>query len=223
VLIRDDIEVPVLTFETETDVVAVGFFAARQPDSSNIRTWEVAGTAHADTYMMLVGPTDRGTSALDTTHLPPMRSIFGGTVTCELPINSGPQHYVLSAALRRLTRWVQRGRRPPPAPPLSVRPGSPPTIDRDPLGNALGGIRTPQVDVPIAVLSGIGQPLGSACGRFGTTIAFDAATLASLYPNHQSYVEAVNRATKRAIRRGVLLAIDAKAVRRAAASSDIGR
>jgi hypothetical protein len=223
VLIRNDIDVPVLTFETETDVVNIGFFAARQPDGSNIRTWEVAGTAHADTYMMLVGPTDQGTSALDTTHLAPVRSIFAGTVTCELPINAGPQHYVLSAALRRLARWVQSGRRPAPAPPLSVQPGSPPSIDRDPLGNALGGIRTPQVDVPIAVLSGSGQPAGSACSRFGTTLALDAASLASLYPNHRSYVRAVNRATKRAIRRGFLLAIDAKAVRRAAASSDIGR
>jgi Alpha/beta hydrolase domain len=223
VRIRDDIDVPVLTFETETDVVDVGFFAARQPDGANIRTWEVAGTAHADTYMMLVGPTDQGTGALDTTHLPPVRSIFGGTVPCDLPINAGPQHYVLSAALRQLARWVRSGRAPAPAPPLSVQPGFPPSIDRDPLGNALGGIRTPQVDVPIAVLSGIGQPAGSACGRFGTTIAFDAARLASLYPNHRSYVRGVNRATKRAIRRGFLLTIDARAIRRAAAASNIGR
>ena len=63
--IRDDIDVPVLTFQTETDVVAIGFFAARQPDGPNIRTWEVAGTAHADTYMMIAGSTDEGTAALD--------------------------------------------------------------------------------------------------------------------------------------------------------------
>ena len=222
-LIRNDIAVPVLTFQTETDVVAIGFFAARQPDGPNFRTWEVAGTAHVDTYMMVVGPTDQGPSARDTTHLPPVQSILGGTVPCDLPINSGPQHYVLSAALRQLTRWVRSGHAPASTPPLSVRPGFPPTIEHDPLGNAVGGIRTPQIDVPIAVLSGIGQPVGSACGRFGTTIAFDAATLASLYRSHRSYVRAVNRATKRAVRGSVLLAIDAKAVRRAAASSAIGR
>jgi hypothetical protein len=222
-LIRDDVDVPVLTFQTETDVSAVGFLAARQPDGPNIRTWEVAGTAHADTYMMLVGPSDQGRSALDTTHLPPVQSILGGSVTCDLPINAGPQHYVLSAALRRLAGWVRSGREPAPAPPLVVHPGSPPTLERDPLGNALGGIRTPQVDVPVAALSGVGQPVGSPCSRFGTTIAFDAATIASLYPDHGSYVEAVRRATRRAIRRGFLLAIDARAIRRAAASSSIGR
>ena len=222
-LIRNDTDVPVLTFQTETDVVAIGFFAARQPDGPNIRTWEVAGSAHVDTYMSVVGPKDQGPSASDTTHLPPVQSIFGGTVACDLPINSGPQHYVLSAALRRLARWVRSGRSPASPPPLSVRPGLPPIIERDPLGNAVGGIRTPQVDVPIAALSGIGQPAGSACSRFGTTIAFDAATIASLYPDHRSYVSAVNRAAKRAVRRGVLLAIDAKAIRRAATSSSIGR
>jgi hypothetical protein len=173
--------------------------------------------------MALVGPTDQGTAALDTTHLPPVRSIFGGTVACDLPINAGPQHYVLSAALRRLARWVRSGRRPPPTPPLSVQPGSPPSIERDALGNARGGIRTPQIDVPIAVLSGVGQPVGSPCSRFGTTIAFDTATLRSLYPNHRAYVRAVKRAAQRAIRRGVLLTADAKAVRRAAAASDVAR
>jgi hypothetical protein len=223
VRIRDDIDVPVLTFQTETDVAAVGFFAARQPDGPSIRTWEVAGTAHADTYMMVVGPTDEGTAALDTTHLPPVQSIFGGSVVCDLPINAGPQHYVLSAALQQLVRWVRSGRAPAQAPPLSVQPGSPPIIERDALGNALGGFRTPQIDVPIAALSGVGQPVGSACGRFGTTIAFDVATLASLYPDHRSYVDAVNRATKRAVNRGALLAIDARAIRRAAAASGIGR
>jgi hypothetical protein len=222
-LIRDDIDVPVLTFQTETDVVAIGFFAARQPDGPSIRTWEVAGTAHADTYVMFVGPTDQGRSALDTTHLPPVQSIFGGSVTCELPINSGPQHYVLSAALKRLARWVRSARSPASAPPLTVRPGFPPSIERDSLGNALGGIRTPQVEVPIAALSGVGQPVGSACTRFGTTIAFDAATLASLYPSHRFYIRAVDRALKRAIRRGFVLAVDAKAIRRAAAASNVGR
>jgi hypothetical protein len=221
-LIRDDIDVPVLTFETETDVASIGFLAARQPDGRNVRTWEVAGTAHADTYAVVVGSTDQGRAALDTTHLPPVRSILGGAVTCDFPINSGPQHYVLSAALRGLVGWIKSGRAPASAPPLLVDPGFPPLIRRDRLGNALGGIRTPQVDVPIAVVSGTGQTVGGACNRFGTTIALDAATLASLYPDHRSYVAAVNRATKRAVRRGWVLSTDAKAIRQAAAASAIG-
>lgn len=38
VQIRDDVRVPVLTVETETDVTQ--HFHARQPDSAHIRTWE---------------------------------------------------------------------------------------------------------------------------------------------------------------------------------------
>lgn len=222
-LVRDDVDVPVLTFQTETDVVAIGFFAARQPDGPKIRTWEVAGTAHGDTYLTVVGRMDRGPAAADTTHLPPVDSIFDGTFTCDLPINAGPQHYVLSAALRQLVRWVRSGRGPASTPQLSVRAGSLPTLERDPRGNAVGGIRTPQVDVPIAVVSGVGQPDRSPCTRLGTTIAFDAATLASLYPSHRSYVAAVSRAAKQAVNRGVLIAIDARASRRAAAASGVGR
>src|SRR5262249_51476321 len=163
-------------------VVAIGFFAARQPDGPSVRAWEVAGTPPVDTYMMVVGPTDPGPPARDTTPLPPVQTILRGTPACAPPLNSAPPPYPLAAApppLRPLPRWVRRGRAPASTPPLSVRPGFPPTIEHDPLGNAVGGIRTPQIDVPIAVLSGIGQPVGSACSRFGTTIAFDSVTLAS--------------------------------------------
>jgi hypothetical protein len=162
VRIRDDVDVPVLTVVTETDVVAIGFHAARQPDGASHRTWEIAGTAHADTYLMIDGITDEGRAALDTTHRPPVRTVFGGALTCDLPINAGPQHYVLSAAFRRLARWVWTGRAPASMPPLSLRPGAPPAIERDDLGNAVGGVRTPQVDAPVAVLPGIGSAARAA-------------------------------------------------------------
>ncbi|GGN20253.1 hypothetical protein GCM10011578_050660 [Streptomyces fuscichromogenes] len=58
--ISTDLRVPILVFETETDLVKLGYLAARQPDSARFRLWEVAGTAHADTYITPVGPTDTG-------------------------------------------------------------------------------------------------------------------------------------------------------------------
>ncbi len=221
--IRDDIDVPVLTFETETDLITLGFLPARQPDSRHIRLWEVAGTAHADTYLLAVGPDDAGPAAIDTTYLPPVTSIFG-IFNCDRPINSGPQHYVLSAALVRLNRWVRGGRaQGAGAPRLEVMPGTPPTIERDALGNALGGIRTPQVDVPIATLSGLGQTGAAFCGIFGTTVPFDADTLAALYPTHDGYVSAVVRASRRAVHEGFVLKVDGKAIQAAAVASDVGQ
>jgi hypothetical protein len=222
-LIRDDVDVPVLIFETETDLFRLGYFAARQPDGGNVRLWEVAGTAHDDAYGLSVGPGDTGVGALDTTYLAPVTSIFG-VIMCDQPINAGPQHYVLNAALHRLDQWVRKGRirGGPHSPRLQVS-GDPAAIARDARGNALGGIRTPQVDVPIAALSGLGQSGGGFCGLFGTTTPFDAATLATLYPSHARYVAAVGKAARRAVRAGFLIGVDAKAITAAAKASTIGK
>jgi Alpha/beta hydrolase domain len=131
---------------------------------------------------------------------------------------------VLSAALDGLTTWVKRGRiRGRSAPRLDVVTGPPPSITRDARGNALGGIRTPQLDVPIATLSGLGQPPGGFCAIFGTTVPFDAATLSTLYPSHAGYVTAIAKAAGRAVRARHLLRADAPAIRAAAMASDVGR
>ena len=43
VLIRTDLTVPVMMFETEADVAVLGYVSARQPPTKYIREWEVAG------------------------------------------------------------------------------------------------------------------------------------------------------------------------------------
>ena len=85
----------------------------------------------------------------------------------------------------------------------------------DAQGNALGGVRSPQVDAPVARLSGGGQSGESFCGLFGTTAPFDAATLASLYPDRQTQVDRWNSAIDAAVAAGTLLAPDAEALRAA--------
>jgi hypothetical protein len=82
--------------------------------------------------------------------------------------------------------------------------------------------RTPQLDVPIATLSGQGQTGSIICALFGTTAPFDATTLASLYPDHGAYVSAFNKASRRAVRAGFLLRHDATLMTAAAAMSDVG-
>ena len=215
--IRSDLNVPVLTLETETDLTFLAYYSARQPDSERFRLWEVAGTAHADAYMLTVGPTDLGNSpeaaqlVVTSTPLPGF--------TCGLPINSGPQHFIVNAALAALNEWVRHGTPPPQAPRLEVVP---PHIVRDANGNALGGIRTAMVDVPIAALSGEGQSGSIFCLLFGTTRPFDAAKLAELYPDHGGYVAAVNSATDQAVSAGFILLPDAQLIKAAAVASDVG-
>jgi hypothetical protein len=227
-LIRTDIDTPVMTFQTETDLTLLAFLPDRQPDSDYFRLWEVAGTAHADTYTTVVGRADLGrdpraadlvitTRALDSAGVPGFESI-----ECPKPINSGPQHFVLNAAIAALDRWVRTGKAPASAPRIETTT-SPVAIARDSYGNALGGLRTPQLDVPIAAYSGGGQAGSVFCILFGSTEPFDAATLATLYPTHRDYVAAFKKATRRAVRDGFIRKKDARLMTKAAAASSIGR
>jgi hypothetical protein len=184
---RTDLDAPIVVFETETDVgPLLGYAAARQPDTDGLRTWEVAGTAHADAY--LVG----GTFAL-----------------CPGGINTGPQHYVATAALEALMVWVEGGAAPPHGDPIQTAGADGTTIARDGHGIALGGVRTPSVDVPVAALTGE-APAGAEllCALFGGGTPFDGATLTSLYPDQQAYLDAFDGALDRAIGLGFVRAAD---------------
>ena len=220
-VIRADVDVPVFTVETETDLTLLGYFRARQDDARHFRLWEVAGTAHYDTYGLGVGTTDVGTSP-DVAAVVIMTDAAGGMIHCNTPVNSGPLHYVLNAALNKLIRWVRTGKAPKSAPRLDVSAGPPITIQRDQHGNALGGIRTPWVDVPIATFTGQQSGGSILCLIFGTTTLFDAPTLAALYPTHKAFTSAYDKALKRAVKKGWILAPDAKLIKKWAADSSIG-
>jgi hypothetical protein len=200
--IRDDLDVPVLQFITETDLFGpLAFFGARQDDTDLLRTWEVAGTAHADASLLEYNSELAADSGVD------LAEMCGS-------INEGPQNVVVRAATAALRTWVVDGEAPPEAPRLEVEDGAAGrAIVRDDRGIALGGIRTPAVDAPVAVLSGEAVPGGSVlCMLFGETRPFEAATLAELYPAHQDYVDAVTAAADEAVEAGFLLQDDADAV-----------
>ncbi len=219
--IRDDLDVPTLIFQTETDMTLLNYPPSRQPDTDQVRTWEVAGTAHADLYLLSIGGTDDGTS-LDGGRVIVSSDPIPGILHCGEPVNSGPQHFVLDAAIKALDRWVRDGTPPPTSPRLEVNPGPPASIARDADGIALGGIRTPAVDVPIAVLSGDPQPGSLICSLFGSTVPFDAAKLASLYGDTATYVAAVEASTAAAVEAGFIVEADAPIINGAAAEVAIG-
>ena len=146
-----------------------------------------------------------------------------GNFTCNSPINTGPAHYVLDAAFYRLNRWVTKGIVPPVAPRLQTTGVSPVVFATDANGNALGGIRTPAVDAPVATLSGQATGGTSFCFLFGSTVPFTPSQLEVLYPNHRKFVSAWVRATKSAREAGFLVDADARALKSAAVRSDIGK
>ena len=191
---RSDLNDPILWFQTETDVARA--FPARQPDTDRLVTWEVAGAAHADQSQL-----DYGNASIRVIEpdfpLPDFEELCGGT------LNQGPQPLVLQRAWSDLVRWVIDGTPPAPAAELEIRDGS---ITRDELGIAVGGIRTPDVDVPIAVHSGTPRPDASViCSLFGSTTPLAAEELALRYPTHEDYVEQVRVAADAALGAGFLL------------------
>ncbi len=196
--IRDDLDVPVMIFSTETDLTVLGYAAARQDDTDLIRGWEVAGAAHADAFL------------LEEVYGISPDADLAGVLNCPAPLNSGPQHEVLQAAFHHLVAWVADGTLPPTSPRIELSSTEPPVIARDDTGNALGGIRTPLVDVPVAALSG--DPAAEAgqgfCFLFGSTTPFPKATLAGLYPTRDAYSKAFAVARDRVVKEGFVLGDD---------------
>ncbi len=208
--IRDDARVPVLVVQSETDVFgALAYLPARQPDSDHFRLWEVAGTAHCDTYFLCAAPQDSGSLPVEQLAALIGRAEDSGMPTA-LPVNSGPQmHYVLQCAFDALDRWMRTGSPPPTAERLHDDDGR---LAVDALGIGRGGVRTPWVDTPTSALSGLGQP-GDMMDLFGTTRRFDDETLGTRYPGgHDDYVAQFAAATRAAVDAGFLLAADAREI-----------
>jgi hypothetical protein len=92
-------------------------------------------------------------------------------------------------------------------------------------GNVLGGVRSPQVDAPIATLSGVGNSggLGGFCRVFGRTIPFSQNQLANLYKNHGQFVSQWVQAAQSDVKAGYLLPADAVELKTSAATSQIGK
>lgn len=209
-LIRTDARVAVLVVQSETDLVLMGSRFTRQPDTSRFRLWEVAGAAHFDMYALRAAYADDGNLTADelTALLEPVTSPRGFRTTA--PVNSGPQqHYVLQAALRALQVWAAGGPAPATADRLRTRPLQPLRFQRDPAGLVRGGVRSPFVEAPTAVLSGLGQSAPGFGMLFGSTRAFAPEALARRYPDGRDQYDAeFVAATGDSVTAGFLLADD---------------
>lgn len=172
--IRTDLDVPVLVLETETDVgPTLDFASARQDDTETLRTWEIAGTGHADAYF-----------------------VGGDFELCSRRINDGPQHWVAKQAMAELIRWVDGGGVPARADPIrTTTTGGRTVIVTDEHGIAQGGIRTPSVDVPVSVLSGEAAPGDDyLCQLFGSSVPFEPGTLTGIHGSPEAYRTAFREA-----------------------------
>jgi hypothetical protein len=229
--VRTDLPVPVYRAMTESDVDRRDMADdTRQEDTKTFRYYEVPGTAHLTVHE-------------DVEVLPAWVAIIFGLGsdplyledTCAFPLNTladGPVFgsYVYNAMWRNMEWQARRRIRPPHGDLIEVVDGE---IARDEYGNALGGIRLPYLDVPIAsygfpnvvdpAMPPLLQPLlGLACLLGGTVTPFDQETLDELYPRRGQYVREVSLAAGRLMRQRFLLLEDFEAIVQEARESGVG-
>ena len=211
--LRTDLATPVWKVLSESDGIEAS--PRHQLDSRFIRTWQIAGAAHA------------GRDLID-----PLRTLFDRDFpsrvvadTCDRqPLSEVPVHVVLAAVYDGMKRWIERGSQPPHAPSIKLGsgPGTDSVIARDRFGDALGGIRLASVDVPIATNTGMNR--GSRfCPIYGSHVAFADTTLARLYPTHEKYVAEVTRVTNDNLKAGFITKDGADEIIAEARRSAIGR
>ena len=187
VSIRADLDVPTIVVNSETEVPS--YYGVREEDSDRFRYWEVAGTSHVSVPR-------------------PAEPSSGQNWLAYSP--------VYNAAIRHLHNWIKDGVAPPKMPRIKVNPDSQiPDVVRDAHGNAVGGIRLPDLEVPSATHSGFGiRQEGTRFGfLYGTAKDFDKAKLSSLYPDAETYLTAWGAALTRSMDEGMVLAEDAAVMR----------
>ncbi len=127
-----------------------------------------------------------------------------GTACGDHRATSFPGNHVANNALDKLIQWVDRGVVPPRAERLAT--ASPAgAIQTDANGNAIGGVRTTYLDVPIATYH--------TCALSGYEVPFSRQELAELYPSPSDYVSRVNRRLDELVRQGWYLKEDADEIR----------
>jgi hypothetical protein len=203
------------------------------PDTDTHVTWEIAGAPHADRWagFHTSFPTsnpkpklaraendarDEKADDYGQNPEPPPEICFPGPGTG----NMFPRRFTLNAAVVALDEWVRTGLPAPSATPIERTP-EPPTevnrkLQRDLDGNALGGLRSPVIDVPVASYDGEG------CVAAGEMTRFTPDRMAELYPTHESYVTQLLAATDAAVEQRFLICQDAETIMRKASASTVG-
>jgi hypothetical protein len=192
--VRDDLDTPVIVVNSEFETPAVQPLGAL--DSETFRMWEVAGTPHGS--MRRAGtPDSRGWTANT--------------------LSIGP---VYEAALRAMHSWLADDVPAPSQPRIETQSGTPPSIRRDRFGNAIGGIRLPDMAAPVAEHRGMAFGSGRA-PLLGASRPFDEAELRLLYPTRTAFVERWCEAVDDLVASGALRPGDAAAQKERVASIEL--
>jgi hypothetical protein len=188
-----DINVPVVAVVAQGEVA--GSLPFLRPDTDGpdgrFRLYEIAGAAHIDKFAYDNGfPSFPDQIAAVGAAQGSPEWPFNAMCDPPIPLSEHPLlKYSYDAALENLDQWVRRGAAPPKAERMRVKEGAtPPTLVMDEFGYAVGGVRSPWVDVPAAIYTTT-SPGPGTCAELGHVIPFAADRIKALYATPQAYTK----------------------------------
>lgn len=149
--IRTDNTTPFIQLNTEGDIEELGAALSRQPDNTYLRTWELAGAAHIDLHEGLY---EGATIQREVPQVTAPPCIFGVPFNGATLPDSMPVYELEDAALAALQKWITQGVPPSHGTPIATTPFFN-LVERDQHGNALGGIRLPDIQAPTTTYTAI--------------------------------------------------------------------
>lgn len=185
--------VPVIRFMSESEFRSMNIWPmlpTRRADSDALndrfRLYEVPGVSHSVSYTNNARPNSKVLEKIGVKQSAKPNYI----------VNNLPAHYLWRGALVNLDKWVREGTPPPHAQSYIVVDNENvemdvygknmiPTVVRDGFGNAVGGLRTPYVDLPFATYAM--YPKGNRLS--GEVIPFDKQKFEQLYGNREAYMQ----------------------------------
>ena len=207
-----NVGVPVIAVVPQGEVAEAAAIRRADSDEPNdrFRWYEIAGVAHIDAAPYIALPSFDDQAKTGST--PQGTPSWPFNVRCEpeIPLE---QHellsYVFDAAFTNLDLWLQKGIAPPRADRIEMT-GEKVALDK--FGNGIGGMRSFDVDVPVATYFTT-TPGPGTCRELGHEDRYDWATLESLYGSYKSYASKVTQSVDRMVKERWLTEADARRIR----------
>lgn len=210
--------VPVIRLTAQGDVLRTHVVRRDDSDSQGdqYRLWEVAGAPHMDKifYEHMPVVADQ-VKAGQTGYLFNWPMAYAFTPDVDL-LDFPVMRYAVNNAFAAVDRWSREGTAPPRAERIGLVGAN--TADvafaADEYGNAVGGMRSVYVDVPVATYH-TNSPGPAVCGNLGRMVPFSWPRLEALYGEPDNYVLRVNESLEDLVGQGWLLPRDSQAIREA--------
>lgn len=213
--ITKHVDVPVIRMVAQGDVLET--FTRRRPDSDEpadrYRLYEVAGAPHMDKifyrHMPVVADQIAAGQVGFLAEWPLAYACDPAIALMDLPI----MRYATNAAFANLDRWVRTGVPPPRAESIGVKNGgtSQASFVTDQVGNVVGGVRSPYLDVPIATYSPSSTG-PQTCRNLGHKVPLDWSKLEAMYGSANAYASKVAESVDRLVKEHWLTAFDGRRI-----------